>query len=509
MILPAAAAESHRGYSMKALLRFLFSLRTVIVVVLAVALVGGGGYLYYVETAGASAPSFRTEPVARKNLTATITATGTIEPEEVIDVGAQVAGQILKFGADPTDSTKVVDYCTPVDKDTVLAEIDPTIYLAHLKQAKAALATANATLASAKAALAKSEASRDALLDAYQRDKSSPGAIAQQQIIADKGAYDVAVADTKVQAAAIQQAESGVQQAKANLMEAQTNVDYCTIKSPVKGVIVDRRVNVGQTVVSSLSAPSLFLLAKDLTRLEVWASVNEADIGNIHIGQDVTFTVDARPGKTYHGLVQQIRYNATMTQNVVTYTVVVSTTNKVLDAPAETTVTTPSGQKGSSSSELELLPYLTANLTFHVAERKNALLAPNAALRWKPQLAQVAPEFRDEYEQSLRKRAPQTPGEEPAAPAGDKKPGKDREGGAASHGMVWVKEGEFVRPIKLVTGLTDGAMTEIVKVQQEGETLEEGTQLVTGEVQGQAGPGTTNPFAPPPIFRPKKKKEDQ
>ena len=134
-------------------------------------------------------------------------------------------------------------------------------------------------------------------------------------------------------------------------------------------------------------------------------SVNEADIGNIHVGQDVTFTVDARPGETFKGTVEQIRYNATMTQNVVTYTVVVSTTNRNVDNPVSVKVRTPSGGTVTTTQELELLPYLTANLTFHVAERHDALLVPNAALRWRPQLNQVAPEFRDEYEQSLRKKA--------------------------------------------------------------------------------------------------------
>ena len=172
--------------------------------------------------------------------------------------------------------------------------------------------------------------------------------------------------------AAIVQAKGTVAQAEATLKRALQNLNYCTIKSPVKGVIIDRRVNIGQTVVSSLNAPSLFLLAKDLNRLQVWVSVNEADIGRIKPGQPVTFTVDAQPGDVFPGKVGKIRLNATMTQNVVTYTVEVDTDN--------------SGGK--------LLPYLTANVTFIVGERKNVLLVPNAALRWTPQLEQVVAEFR-------------------------------------------------------------------------------------------------------------------
>ena len=148
---------------------------------------------------------------------------------------------------------------------------------------------------------------------------------------------------------------------------ARTNLGYTTIKSPVRGVIIDRRVNIGQTVVASLNAPSLFLIAKDLRRMQVWASVNEADIGHIRLDMPVRFTVDAYAGETFHGKVTQIRMNATMTQNVVTYTVVVTTDN----------------------SNGKLLPYLTANVQFEMDQRSDVLLVPNAALRWKPQASQM------------------------------------------------------------------------------------------------------------------------
>ena len=144
-------------------------------------------------------------------------------------------------------------------------------------------------------------------------------------------------------------------------------------RSPVKGVIIDRRVNVGQTVVSTMSVSSLFLIAKDLRHIQVWASVNEADIGRIHEKMPVTFTVDAYPNEIFHGTVYQIRMNATMTQNVVTYTVVVDTDN----------------------SDLRLYPYLTANLSFQVEQHSNVLKVPNGALRWKPRPQMVAPEYRD------------------------------------------------------------------------------------------------------------------
>src|SRR5207249_3200763 len=162
--------------------------------------------------------------------------------------------------------------------------------------------------------------------------------------------------------------EASVAQARAALQQAEINLGYTTIRSPVKGVIVDRRVNVGQTVVASLNAPSLFLIAKDLTRMQIWASVNEADIGQIHAGQAVRFSVDAFPHQTFRGDVAQIRLNANMTQNVVTYTVVVNTDN----------------------TNGKLLPYMTANLNFELSQRNDVLLVSNSALRWRPQIQQVA-----------------------------------------------------------------------------------------------------------------------
>ena len=186
-------------------------------------------------------------------------------------------------------------------------------------------------------------------------------AIAQTDYDTDEANYLAAVANVAV-------GKATIEQAKAALDMAKTNLDYCTIKSPVKGVIIDRRINVGQTVVSTMSVSSLFLVAKDLTRIQVWASVNEADIGRIQVGMPVTFTCDAFPKTTFRGTVCQIRLNATMTQNVVTYTVVVVTDN----------------------SDGKLLPYLTANLQFQVDDHHGVLIVPNAALRWKPKPEQIA-----------------------------------------------------------------------------------------------------------------------
>ena len=168
----------------------------------------------------------------------------------------------------------------------------------------------------------------------------------------------------------------------------------------------------------------------------------------------------------------------------------------------------------SGNTELVLLPYLTANLTFHVADRTEALLVPNSALRWRPQLPEVAPDYRDEYEQSLRKKAAKDEAAaDPSAAAPDKKPTKKPEGGVANRGMVWLQDGAFVRPIRLQTGLTDGLMTEVVRVHQDDnlhkeDALDVGTVLVTGENAGQAAAATNNPFQMK-LFAPKKKPDQQ
>jgi HlyD family secretion protein len=356
--------------------------------------------------------TFRTAAVTRGPIEASIRATGTLEPEEVVDVGAQVAGQILKFGQN-------IDYGTQVDEGTVLAQIDPSIYQAQVEQARASLKRAEAELHAASALLQQAER------DLERAKRLAEKAIGPAELAACQAKYEVAKANVAVSQAAVLQSE-------AALKLAEINLSYCTIRSPIKGVIIDRRVNVGQTVVASLTAPSLFLIAKDLKRLQVWASVNEVHIGQIKKGQAARFTTQAFPKQVFRGEVTQIRLNATMTKNVVTYTVVIAVDN----------------------ADGKLLPYLTADVQFLVARRQNALLVPSAALRWRPQLAQVAPEHRKAYERALL---------------------DARDHGEPERDFVWVEEKGFVRPIAVRTGLTDGTKTEIV----DGD-LEEGKEVVTG-----------------------------
>jgi HlyD family secretion protein len=422
------------------------------------------GMFWYFQRVDAETASFRTVRVTRGDLLVAISATGTVEPEEVVDVGAQVAGQILSFGKDANGKT--VDYGSVVEEGTILAKIDDSLYRADAAQADAQVESAQAGLQRAKADLEQMKAKlQQAERDWRRAQKLGPSeALSQASYDAYQSAYETAKSNVAVGEAAILQAKASLDQAKAVLQRAQRNLGYCTIKSPVKGVVIDRRVNIGQTVVASLNAPSLFLIAKDLKRMQVWVAVNEADIGKIHPGQPVAFTVDAFPSETFQGEVGKVRLNASMTQNVVTYTVEIITDN----------------------STGRLLPYLTANVQFELNRRKDVLLVPNAALRWKPSVEQVAPEFRKALDNPpAHKARPEETSLSTSKPAGVS-------GGSTSHGIIWVAEGEHVRPIRVNLGLTDGTNTEV-----EGNGLTEGLEVVTGfETQASGQTTTTNPFTP-------------
>ena len=434
-----------------------------ILIILVLVVLAGVLVLYFWNRSGKSATSFKTAAVTRGDLLVTIGATGTVEPEEVIDVGAQIAGKIELFGKDPRNNGKTIDYTTPVDEGTVLAHIDESLYAADVDQSAAQVEQAKANVLRAEADLLQMKAKLLQAENNWQRAKElGPSrALSAPDYDSYKAAYETAKATVTVGEATIVQTQKSVLQAEANLKRSKTNLSYCTIKSPVKGVIIDRRVNIGQTVVASLNAPSLFLIAKDLKKMQVWASVNEADIGSIHPGQAVSFTVDAYPGRTFRGAVNKIRFNASMTQNVVTYTVEINTDN----------------------SDGKLLPYLTANVRFEVAQRKNVLLVPNVALRWTPLLQQVAPDARKEALARASKKAA-------SGPAAASK--------AQNRGRVWVRDDGFLQPVKVTIGLTDGSLTEV-----QSDTLKEGTEIVTGEsVRGETEE-TTNPFAPK-LFGPRR-----
>lgn len=262
---------------------------------------------------------------------ATIRAVGTIEPAAVVDVGAQVTGRIASLGPDPHSEKgspyqgKSIDFGSPVKAGTVLARIDAATYATQVDQAKAALAQSEAELSieQAKLELAKSHLQR------LQRGEGTP---------------DIASApfDVKIAEAAVAKAKAGIAKSQAMLKQAEIVLSQTVIKSPIDGIVIARRVNVGQTVAPSSNTPSLFLIAADMKEMQVWVAVPEADIARIREGMKASFTVDAFPKEVFHGTVTQVRLNAAMIQNAVTYTVVVEFKNP----------------------DLKIKPYMTANVQF-------------------------------------------------------------------------------------------------------------------------------------------------
>jgi HlyD family secretion protein len=413
------------------------------VAVLVLAAVGYGAWRLH-DRRDVQPLHYRTVPVTRGDLVVTIAATGTVEPEEVVDVGAQVAGRIESFGRD--EQGKAVDYGSRVKAGAVLAQIDEALYTADVALAKAQFEQASAGVSRAEADLGPLQAKLDQATRDWERaQKLGPGdALAQVDYDAYRAAFETATASLTVGRAAVTQAKATVGPAQAALDRSQKNLSYCTIRAPVDGVIVDRRVNIGQTVVASLNAPSLFLIAKDLARMQVWVAVNEADVGAIRAGQPVTFTVDAFPTETMHGTVNKVRLNAAMTQNVVTYTVEVTTDN----------------------SSGRLLPYLTANAKFEVQHDRDVFLVPNAALRWTP----------------------------PAARGGSPAPAAESRDGRGA--TVWILDGATPRAVAVRVGPTDGVSTEV-----SGDAIAESAAVVVDDDRertegGDGASSSANPFTP-------------
>ncbi|HQT96881.1 MAG TPA: efflux RND transporter periplasmic adaptor subunit, partial [Thermodesulfobacteriota bacterium] len=307
-------------------------------VVLAAAL-AGAAYLYLKKENGA--PDYRTAKVERGDIVDTITATGNINAVTTVSVGSQVSGTIREL---------FVDYNSRVRKGEVIAQIDPRLLEASVTQAQGNFDNAKASLEKAKVAVADTERT-------YRRNLEllHDGFVAQSDVDAAQTAYDQAVAGQK-------SAEAVVTQAKGALEVVQTNLAYATIRSPVDGIVISRNVDVGQTVAASFQTPTLFSIAQDLTKMQIDTNVDESDIGRAAKGQAVVFTVDAWPGKTFTGVVSQVRNAPIITQNVVTYDVVILVDNR----------------------ELLLKPGMTANVTIQVKKFENVLKIPNAALRYHP-----------------------------------------------------------------------------------------------------------------------------
>ena len=321
---------------------------------LIVAAVGAGVGAYYIKRGGPDV-QIQTSPITRGDIVDTVGATGTLQAVTTVQVGSQVSGNISWLGA---------DFNSIVKKGQTIARLDPSLFQAQLEQSKANLAQARANLAKAQSDL---ERMRVQLTDAQQKytrakELAARSLLPQSDLDSAKIAVDSAQASLAAQQATVNQATASVAQSQASVNQNQVNVDHTIITAPIDGIVTQRSVDVGQTVAASMQAPTLFVLAADLTKMQVNANIDEADVGRIRPGQHVTFRVDAYPTETFEGIVSQIRLQPVVVQNVTTY-------GTVIDVP---------------NNQLKLKPGMTANVKVEISKRTDVLRLPNAALRFRP-----------------------------------------------------------------------------------------------------------------------------
>lgn len=384
-------------------------------------------------------PQYFTEKVQKGDIQNVVQATGTINAVTTVQVGSQVSGTIQTLSA---------DFNSHVKKNQVIAQIDPSLFKGALLQAEANLANAQANLVAAKANLAKAQAAANQSKLDYDRSVAlaKDGVIPAQQLDAAKATWQSNDAAVGAAQAAVTQANAQVQQNSAAVTVAKANLDYTTIKSPIDGTVIARSVDVGQTVAASLQAPTLFTIAQDLTKMQVYVSTDESDVGTIQAGQDVSFKVDAFPKDTFKGKVSAVRLNATTVQNVVTYTTVVD-----FDNP-----------------DMKLFPGMTAYVTVPVATATDVVKVPNGALRFTPDL--TAQQISDLYQKAGI-----------AASGGARKGGKgmQQSGQQATTAVVWkLNADKSVEPVQIKLGITDHTTTEVAQVIK--GSLNPQDQVVTG-----------------------------
>jgi len=390
--------------------------------ILAVIALGAGAFFYF-RHGRTDVLNFNTVAVTRGELTQTVTATGILNPVVNVTVGSQVSGRISKLNA---------DFNSPVTKGQVLAEIDPSTYQGVVEQATADLANAKANLE----------------LQQVQYDRSSE--LFTNKLISGSD-YDTSLAT-------LHEAEAMVKIKQASLNNAQVNLNYCKIISPVDGVVISRAVELGQTVASSFSTPTIFQIANDLTKMQIDSNVAEADVGGVVEGQSVEFTVDAYPTRTFHGTVTQVRNSPITVNSVVTYDTVISVTN----------------------ADYKLKPGMTANVAIIVAQRDEVSKISNIALRFRPPDNAVV----------------LTNAVGGVVTTNETVAGKAPRKGKGNRGVrtVYVLAGDAaapqLKPIQIRTGITDGIFTEVT------EGLKEGDKVVTGVAQTdtQNSAASSNPF---------------
>jgi HlyD family secretion protein len=343
-------------------------------------------------------PSFVTAAVTRGPIVKVVASTGTLQAVTSVDVGAEVSGIIVSLGA---------DFNSIVTKGQTLATLDPSLF-------KTAVEQANANLAQARAEVDRLRAAQSVADLTLGRDRT----LAAHELlpVAD---LESAETDSHTAAADVAAALAKITQAEADVKNAEVNLSKTIITSPIDGVVIARNIDVGQTVASSFNTPTLFVIAADLSKMQIAANIDESDVGMIQVGQGVSFRVDAFPNETFRGAVSQVRLNAATVNNVVTY-------SGIIDAP---------------NPHLTLKPGMTANLTVEVARRDDVLRVPDAALRFKPQNVTSAPPLPPTGAMPIRVAAPVR---------------------AASPPTVWRSDGGGLFPVRVKTGLDDGSFTELI-----------------------------------------------
>ncbi len=382
-----------------------------IVAALVIVALAAGATGFIVTRHRAAPASWRTAAVERGDVVATVSATGTLSAVSTVQVGTQVSGQISELNA---------DFNSHVRRGQLIARLDSTLLALSVREADAAVRQSRADSVQQAFALEQAESLQAA------------GLLSRADYIAARTAYETA--------------QSGLTKAEVALARARESLKYAEIYAPIEGTVIQRNVDVGQTVQASFSAPQLFLIAADLRRMQILVSVDEADIGQIRVGQQVRFTVQAYPYRTFTGTVRQVRLQSATSQNVVSYTAVV----------------------GVANPDLALLPGMTATVSFEVAAAHDVLKVANAALRFQPTAALLA-EWREAH-----------PGAAPPAAAADSR----------DSGTLWYLDGSG-RPqvVAVRTGLDDGQSTEI------SGGLQAGMRVIAGATaNGKAATGSASPF---------------
>lgn len=409
-----------------------------------VALAGlAAGYFYFMR--GPGTPQVTTQTIRRGDVVDAVGATGTIEAVTTVQVGTQVSGTVQALYA---------DFNGTVRKGQIIARLDPALFATQVEQARAGLIRAEADLDRLR--LSETDAGRK--LDQARRLVASG--------LATKSDLDTAETNQLAAAAQVRSAEAQVTQARASLNQADVSLGKTVITAPIDGTVIARNVDIGQTVAASLQAPTLFVIAADLTRMRVNASINEADVGRVRPGQTVRFHVDAFPSDEFAGTLSLVRLSPVVQQNVVTYAA-------LIDVP---------------NPGLELRPGMTATVEIEIASRRNVLRAPNAALRFRPTDEMLAA-----FGQASRR-----PSRAPGAPAGGAPPVPPDEGEETT-GQIWVLAAGTLTPVRVPLGITDGTFTELP-----GADIAEGTVVVTAIATGVTAPATGNSTIGNPLMGPQR-----